>query len=115
MNLTQDDLSRMELTSDRILVLEDPPGSTPSGIQLLSNDHKFDRIVTVMMTGPGIDPIGMPLKKGDRIMIGQHAGITITADLPDEQHGGMMEVEFQLVRLSGVLAVIEEDNTTPGV
>ena len=109
MNLTQDDLKRMELTSDRILVLEDPPGSTPSGIKLLSNDHKFDRTGTVVLVGPGIDPIGMPLKKGDRIMIGQHAGITITADLPDEEHGGMMEVEFQLVRLTGVLAVIEPE------
>lgn len=109
MNLTQDDLSRMMLTADRILVLEDPPGTTPAGLHLLSNDHKFDRTGIVIMTGPGIDPIGMPLKKGDRIMIGQQAGITLTADLPDEEHGGMMEVEFQLVRLSGVLAVVEPD------
>lgn len=113
-NLNEDDLKRMELMGDRLLVIEQEPLLTESNIQLLSNDHKWDRYGTVVKTGPGYEHVGMPVKAGQKVAIGKEAGTPICFDLPDEERGGIKEVTLLMIRLNAVMAVIEDDAVAEG-
>lgn len=112
-NLTKDDLLRMQLMGDRILVIEKAPTQTPSGLHLVGQP-RWDRVATVVLAGPGFEHHPMPVKVGDMVAIGEHAGTMLNFDIENEETGSMEEVEMMIVRLSGVLAIItEEEETTP--
>lgn len=109
-NLSVDDLKKMQLLGDRVLVLEQGPLTTKANIQLLSNEHKWDRFGTVVKVGPGNDLDGMPVEVGQTVAIGKEAGMPIVFDLPDDDKPGeTKEVKMLVIRLMGILAIIEED------
>lgn len=103
--LTTEDLLKLELLEDRILVIEEEPAETNTGL-ILTGDPIWERRASVIKTGPGLLPVGMPLKTGDRVYIGKNAGVVIEFDL-DEPDGTYKLTKMLLVRLSGVLLVEE--------
>ncbi len=114
MNLTNDELNRMELLEDRLLVVEQELPITPGGIQLISNDHKWDMYATVIKTGPGYKHIGMPVEVGQKIVIGKQAGQPVVFDLPTGDDGELKEIPMLVIRLSAVLGiVVPNSETTP--
>lgn len=111
--ITHEELQRMELLEDRVLLLEEVTDKTPSGIHLLA-DQNWTRRAAVIKTGPGFIDIGMPLTPGDHVYVGKEAGMEIEVDIPNEiEPHEMITTRFLLVRLNGILMIADTDDGQP--
>ena len=88
--------------TDRVLIkMEEAEETTKSGILLAGSAKEKPQIADVIEAGPGgiVDgkEITMYVKKGDRVITSKYSGTEIKLD----------GEEYTIVRLSGILAIVE--------
>ncbi len=84
--------------ADRVVVqYGKPEEKTQGGIILTASTQEKPQIATVTAVGPGKKDEPMPVKVGDRVLVGKYSGTELKVD----------EEEYTIVGADDILAIVE--------